>query len=437
MSGNLLVIDDNKEFSNSLAGMLEGNFPDIFTAPDSRSAFEILNRNEVGLILLDIRLGNESGMDVLARLKESWPEIPVVMLTGFGTIETAVDSIKRGAVDYLQKPVKFDKLMEVLNSRALADNPGQECGETPGIASREPAVRILLKTARQLAASKSKIAFLVCGENGVGKELLADYIHSHSCRKDKQFLKVNCAAFPEGLLDNELFGHEKGAFTGAVSRYKGVFERAHGGSLFLDEIGDMSLGVQAKVLRVLQNGELYRLGGKEKISIDIQLISATNKNLKEQIGKGLFREDLYYRLNAATLRLPPLRERKEDIPLLAMHFLAHSCGEKGKRIQGFSSEVMEHFLKYPWPGNIRELKNQVNYASAICTKNQIELEDLPLTSGWLPENPSGGDSLESSERKIIVKELERNKYNKKKTAEALNISRSTLYSKLRKHGIRH
>ena len=441
MNITVLIVDDNVQFSVSLAQILSGNDFIIHTAKSSYEAFPVLSKHHIDVILLDVRLGGESGTDVLVRLKDEYSSIPVVMLTGFASIESAVNSIKLGAFDYIQKPVKLEKITTVIkNAHTMASLKKENQilhnrldDLSPQIISNDSRIHDLMETIKKL--SGSNLSILLSGENGIGKELFADYIHAQSDRKASRLVKINCAAFPDSLLDNELFGHDKGAYTGANSVYKGVFERADKGTLFLDEIGDMSLNVQSKVLRVLQNKELFRLGGDKLINVDIHIISATNKRLENLIAEGKFREDLYYRLNAATISIPPLRERKGDIPLLLNHFIEEFSNGNSRPKPAISDSVLDSLMQHDWPGNIRELKNAINYAAAICVEDEIEIGDLP---GMFSNNRSREDHsnvLHESEKNMILRELKRQKFNKKKVAESLNISRSTLYSKMRKHAI--
>ncbi|MDC7234626.1 MAG: sigma-54 dependent transcriptional regulator [Spirochaetales bacterium] len=441
MNTSVLLIDDNEQFCLSLSRMLSDKDHKISSVLNSNKAFLFLEQNRVDVILLDVRLGCESGIEVLVRLREDYPEIPVIMLSGYASIESAVRSIKLGAFDYIQKPVKYEKLIKLIhNARTMASlqeenkNLKERLLDTvPRIISKDFRIEELKKTIHKL--SESNLPILLYGENGTGKEVFADYIFSRSQQKAKKFVKINCAAFPDNLLDNELFGHEKGAYTGADSLYKGVFERAHGGTLFLDEIGDMSLEVQAKVLRVLQNRELYRLGGKDVIRVDVRVISATNKKLEEMMKNGQFREDLFYRLNAAILSIPPLRERRGDISVLAGTFLKEYASVNSKPLCSLSPEVEDLLKVYKWPGNVRELKNVLNYAAAVASGQTIEKGDLPVQVFEQAEEDAVYNPLDDSEKAVILRELQENSYNKRKVAERLNISRTTLYSKMRKYGI--
>lgn len=431
MSIHILIIDDNEQFCMSLLRMLEDDSISVTYALNSSSAKLELKAGSIDLILLDVRLGDESGLDVLKKLRQDFSTVPVIMLTGFGTIETAVESMKFGASDYLLKPVQYKvigkKIDDVISQSVKVSENSDSL-----IVSRDLGIEELKSTILKL--SSSNLPILLYGENGTGKELFADFVYSSSNRKGKPFIKVNCASFPDSLLDNELFGHEKGAYTGAHTTYQGVFEKADSGTLFLDEIGDMSLEVQAKVLRVLQNKELYRLGGKELIKVDVRLISATNKKLDDLIREGKFREDLYYRLNAAIMIIPPLKNRISDIPLLIESFLKENARENNSEPYILKADVLEHFLQYPWPGNIRELKNALKYASAISVDAIIDMDCLPVQLKRVILNEdSAVTPLECSEKETILRELMRTNFNKKKVAESLNISRTTLYSKLKKY----
>ena len=433
MNKNILIIDDNEQFCESLSTILSNKKFMVYKVFNSASAYSLLKRESVDIILLDVRLGNESGPDVLVKLKSFYPLIPVVMLTGFGSIESAVNSIKLGAFDYIQKPVKISKLHEVIDNALLKKTKAKSESLSIPIISRDRKTLEILETVDKLAPTN--IPILINGENGTGKEMFADYIQTLSSRSDSGFIKINCASFPDSLLDNELFGHDRGAYTGADSFYKGVFEKADKGTLFLDEIGDMSLSVQSKVLRVLQNKELFRLGGDKVIKVDIRIIAATNKDLEELISENRFRQDLYYRLNAATILIPPLRDRKDDIPQLTEYFIDLFARENHKNIKGLSLEVLDIFVQYDWPGNIRELKNLLSYAVAVSINQQVEINDLP--ENFINKNAyiNGETLLHQSEKNILINELKRNNFNKKKVAESLNMSRSTLYSKLKKYEI--
>lgn len=439
MQARILIIDDNLKWCKSLAQNFEDRGYQAVYATNGKEAHELLARNQIDLVLLDIMLGEEHGVDLLKKLLLLQPQLPVIMITGFGSIDTAVQSIKLGAFDYITKPLDFEKLLQRVQNaikmthsreQAAAQNPSSD---SPRLITRNAAMLALCEKAKKFA--NTDLPILIYGENGTGKEILADVIHAHSARNAHPMLKINCAAFPETLLDNELFGHEKGAYTGAETVFKGVFERAHDSSLFLDEIGDMPAPIQAKILRALQNHEIRRIGAERIIKVNVRFITATNKDLRQLIADNAFREDLFYRLNVATLKLPPLRERQEDIPLLAEHFLTEHTKTNASSARRFSEAVLARFLSHPWPGNVRELKNTVHYAATICTDDTIDIRDLP--PHFLPRrSPQTSDNIrDNMERALILDMLQKTNFNKKKTAELLNMSRNTLYNKLEKYDI--
>ena len=437
---DILIIDDNVK----LAAGLKRNFDRLgyaaHTAANAVEAFALLPKRPVRTVLLDIVLGDEDGLLVLEEIHSMRPKLPVIMITGYGSIESAVRSVKSGAYDYVQKPLDFNKLLKLVENAVKLGDLQKENSSlrsrimelTENIITQNAAVLDVIEKARRLAATD--ISVLIQGENGTGKELLANLIHNASARSARRMITVNSAAFPDSLLDNELFGHEKGAYTGADSRFIGIFERAGGGALYLDEIGDMSLPTQAKILRTLQNQEIRRIGGDKTIKIDVRFIASTNRDLNRLIEKKQFREDLFYRLNAATLVLPPLRERRDDIPLLTDHFLSRSSRDNAKRVESVSSEVMARFMKHPWPGNIRELKNTINYAATMTADDAIHREDLP--SGLMEparDRRTGAGVLEEAEKRLILRALKETSWNKRKAAAVLSISRKTLYNKLAKY----
>ncbi|GAK57251.1 two component, sigma54 specific, transcriptional regulator, Fis family [Candidatus Vecturithrix granuli] len=438
MKATILIIDDNVKWCKSLAqNFVQRGYTPVY-ATTSTEAHDLLARTAIDLVLLDIMLGEENGVDLLKDILLLQPRLPVIMITGFGSIDTAVQSIKLGAFDYVTKPLEFDKLLQLVEhamnvscSRDYA--PESFASDFPELITHNAAMLALCEKARKFAGTNLPI--LICGENGTGKEIIADVIHAHSTRSEKPMLKINCSAFPETLLDNELFGHEKGAYTGAETVFKGIFERAHGSSLFLDEIGDMPATIQAKILRALQNHEIRRIGSERVIKVNVRFITATNKDLRQLITNSAFREDLFYRLNVATIKLPPLRERKEDIPLLAEYFLAEHAKTNPTCAQRFSEAVIARFVSHSWPGNVRELKNTVHYAATICTNACIDIPDLP--PHFLPKrSPQSSDNIrDDMERALILDMLQKTNFNKKKTAELLNMSRNTLYNKLEKYGI--
>ncbi|MDC7234261.1 MAG: sigma-54 dependent transcriptional regulator [Spirochaetales bacterium] len=440
MKKHILIIDDNEKLCRSLCRNFEQLGYKKAYVCNTADAQDYLKNTPPDTVLLDIALGDESGLDLLKYIREEHPALPVIMITGYGTIETAIESIKSGAFDYIQKPLEFNKLLVIVEN-ALRMKQLKE--ENTGLKSRifrmapkmitgDPGFIQLCEKAERLADTDFPI--LIQGESGTGKEGMAEFIHNRSGRNAAELVKINCAAFPENLLDNELFGHEKGAYTGADDRFKGVFEKADGGTLLMDEIGDMTLATQAKILRTIQNSEIRRIGGDRTIHIDVRFIASTNKDLKELIRKGQFREDLYYRLSTATIQLPPLRDRKGDIPLLADSFLSEYYGKENHR-KSFSPRFSDVLNQYDWPGNIRELKNIINYAAALAVKENIDLEDLPPSFLQETAETRSESLLESSEKELILKTLRKTNNNKKKTAEILNLSRKTLYNKLAKYEI--
>jgi DNA-binding NtrC family response regulator len=446
MSYSVLIIDDNAKICRSLARNLEQYGYKSFAAYSGIDAIKLISEKKMDIVLLDIVLENESGLDILTRLKSIDERIPVLIITGFASIETAVRAIKNGAYDYLQKPLDLNKLMKTMeNAIKLVElnDENQDLKKrleefTGRIITGNPLMTELCNRAKKIATTDLPI--LLYGENGSGKEVLADFIHFHSARSAKEFHKVNCASFPESLLDNELFGHEKGSFTGADSFFKGVFERADKGTLFLDEIGDMSISIQAKILRTIQNSEIRRIGGSQNITIDVRFIAATNMDLESLIKKGEFREDLYYRLNIAMFKIPSLRQRPEDIIPLAEHFLAEINKQRGNTKLDFADEVKSLFLRYEWPGNVRELKNAVHYAAALASANLVTMPNLPnsILHGLvdaLPATNGTANIRQETEKSLIINALRYSNGNKSEAAKALCMSRKTLYDKLRKYAI--
>jgi len=438
MNETILIIDDKIKWCKSLAQNFTQRGYQAQYAVNGREAFQCLSQQHTHVILLDIMLGEEDGLNVLKDLLLSYPDLPVIMITGFGSIDTAVQAMKLGAFDYITKPVDFEKLLKVVEHALTMSHVHQKeqpanRSDFPALVTQNDAMLRLCGRAKKFAATDLPI--LLTGENGTGKEIIADFIHAHSARNTYQMLKINCAAFPENLLDNELFGHEKGAYTGADSVFQGVFERAHGSSLFLDEIGDMPLTIQAKILRTLQSREIRRIGGSRNIHVDVRFIAATNKDLPALIGKQIFRQDLYYRLNATILHLPALRERKDDIPLLARHFLAEFAKAHATSATHLSSDVLARLDRHHWPGNVRELKNTVNYAATIVVADAIAISDLPPHFTRLTPTTGTSNIREDMERDLILSTLEKVNYNKKKAAELLNMSRKTLYNKMDKYSI--
>lgn len=447
----ILVVDDDPAHRTMLRTLLSGWRYAIIEANDGSIAIEMVHDQAFDLILMDIRMVKVSGLEALAEIKTFNPAIPVIIMTAYSSVESAVEALKVGAYDYLTKPLDFDELrlsMErAMDHRRLREE-NQALRETLGshfdsrnIIGRSPAMARLLETVAQVAPSEATV--LIAGESGTGKEMIAGAIHFNSPRKDGPFIKINCAAITETLLESELFGHEKGAFTGAHRTKEGRFRQAHGGSLFLDEISEMSLAMQVKVLRVLQEREITRVGGEEVIPVDVRIITATNKDLQQEIRAGRFREDLYYRLNVVALNMPPLRERPEDIPLLAQYFLTMFSETNRKRIKGFTPQSMDRLLRYDWPGNVRELMNAVERGVVLSRSEYITEEELPLV---LRDTPVTGElplidalppdtPLNEVERATILKTLDAVGGNKSEAARRLGITRRTLHKKLKLYGV--
>lgn len=447
MKFNILIADDEKNIREGLAQALEMDGYKTFLAEDGEAAWKLFEEEVIDLVITDLKMPKLSGEELLHRITAEQPAVPVIILTGHGTIETAVKAMRDGAYDFLTKPINLDRLSLlvkralsnrelVLQHRAMQEELEKKRGFS-NIIGVSQEMRKIYEVVRQVAPTKASV--LITGESGVGKELIADAIHNLSNRKDKPFIKVHCAALSESLLESELFGHEKGAFTGAISRKRGRFELAHMGTIFLDEIGEINQSVQIKILRVLQEKKFERVGGEETIEVDVRIISATNRDLKAEIAAGRFREDLYYRLNVVNIHIPPLRERKEDIPLLVASFLKEFAQENGKQIEGIDAKARAALYNYTWPGNVRELRNCIESAVVLCKGQYITLEDLPpvLRSG-ADENYvkiSLGTPLEQAEREIIQANLSYFRGNKSKTAEVLGIGRKTLHRKLKEYGL--
>ncbi|MBR6348303.1 MAG: sigma-54-dependent Fis family transcriptional regulator [Spirochaetales bacterium] len=451
MKRSILVVDDEKYIREGLASALELDGYNGMQAESAEQAWSIINSEPVDMVITDLRMPGMGGAELLRKIYTTYPTIPVVVLTGHGTIEDAVAAMQNGAVDFLTKPVNLDHLSVLikrsLSSRDMARKNSELMAELENlkrkngyscIIGKSQKVQRLIETIQQIAPSR--VSVLITGESGVGKELVADAIVNYSDRRDKPFVKVHCAALNSNLLESELFGHVKGAFTGAVSDKKGRFELADGGTIFLDEIGEIDQSTQIKLLRVLQEREFEKVGGEKTIKTDVRVIAATNRNLEEEIKKGTFREDLYYRLNVVSLNVPPLRERKEDIFLLATSFLKQFCSENNKKIEGFSNEASTAISAYDWPGNIRELRNCVESAVVMCRSDQIELSDLPPAVS----RAKGGNSIEielgttmdEAEKKIILSTVAFCKGNKSRAADVLGLGRKTIIRKMQEYEAR-
>jgi len=448
---NILIIEDSQSQREMLRDFLlkEGHL--VTDAENGEKGIMMVQSGHFDLILLDYKMPGMNGMEVLRQIKAINPEIDVVIITAYSTIETAVGAMKAGAIDYITKPIEFDELLflvdRVAERRTLIrenDIMRQQLKETgvttDKIIYRGASMRELINMAGRVAPSRTTV--LLQGESGTGKELMARLIHQLSPRLNNSIIVVNCGALPETLLESELFGHEKGAFTGASVRRIGRFEEAEGGTLFLDEIGDISPPVQIKLLRFLQEREFQRLGGNQTIHADVRIISATNRILEARVKEGLFREDLFYRLNVVVMSLPPLRERKEDIPALIDHFLKRYSQVNGKDIIGLTSEAQDVLLKYDYPGNVRELENIMERAVVIAREELISLEDLPFRDtdglGNAVKSDAGilRKSIEELERQMITAAMEKAGDHQTKAAEALGISERMLRYKLKKYDLK-
>ena len=450
MKKTLLIVDDDRGIRESLKWVFKGTH-DIVLAKDGREALHAIERNPPDLILLDILLPDINGLEILKTIKEQDNRLPVIMITATKTVKNAVEAMKLGADDYIVKPFDLEELRiivhKALSTQELAKEVEllrSEVNRTYGfenIIGKSKEIQEIFRVIIQVADSRTTV--LVIGESGTGKELISRAIHYHSSRKNKPFVTINCAAIPETLIESELFGHERGAFTSAYGKKVGRFEMAHTGSLFLDEIGELSLPTQAKILRFLEEKEFTRIGGTQNIKVDVRLIAATNKNLEESIKSGTFREDLYYRINVVPIHVPPLRSRKEDIPPLANHFVKRFDEENRRGPHKISKEAMDILLNYDWPGNVRELENLIERVMALSTAQTITPEDLPLNVrenvriNRLKDAVLGGEmslikAVEEFERDIIVDAVKRANYVQSQAATGLGISRRILKYKLDK-----
>lgn len=442
MKFNILIIDDEKNIREGLAESMELEGYNPILAKDGKEGLERISRGDIDLVITDLRMPLVSGEEVLEQVNAQSPGLPVIVLTGHGSIDSAVDAMRNGAYDFLTKPLNLDRLALIvkraLQNRQLVLQHRElqhelESKQTfESIIGKSAEMQKIFDMVRRVADSKASV--LITGESGVGKELIANALHNLSSRKDKPLIKVHCAALTESLLESELFGHEKGAFTGAISRKRGRFELAHGGSIFLDEIGEIDQNIQIKLLRVLQEKEFERVGGEETIQVDSRVIAATNKDLVEQIKKKQFREDLYYRLNVVHIHLPPLRERKDDIPLMVTQFLQEFAEENNKNIIGIDAKARRLLYSYDWPGNIRQLRNCIESAVVMSQGDTIQVEDLPPTiaesRGENAVHIPLGITMAEAEKAIILENLAFFKGNKSKTADSLGIGRKTIHRKL-------
>jgi DNA-binding NtrC family response regulator len=441
-SAKILIVDDELIMRESLAGWLERDGHEIQTALSGEEALKKCKDTRFDILLVDIKMEGMNGLDVLKQVRESDPDVDVVMITAYGSISSAIEAMKNGAYDYLLKPfdpnelgVLIEKIIEhqaqARENLFLREQYKDRIRFESMIGQSQP-MQEIFKLIQDVAPSDSTV--LITGETGTGKGLAAKAIHTNSARAAGPFVVVNCGAVPEHLMESELFGHQRGAFTDAKETKKGRLELAHGGTLFLDEIGEISMRMQIDLLRVLEDGILYRVGGTQPIEADFRVVVATNKDLKEAIKAGSFRKDLYYRLNVISFQMPPLRDRKEDIPLLADHFLRRFSQETNKAIDRISREATDEMMLYEWPGNIRELENAIERAVVVGKGRTIEPKDLPIFS---PEHVSlhPANTLKEVERQHIIHILDQNQWNMTRCATILGVDRSTLYSKIKRHRI--
>jgi two-component system nitrogen regulation response regulator NtrX len=439
----ILIVDDEESILKALGDILADEGYEIVPAASGEEALAVVGEKPVDLVLLDIWLPGKDGVAVLREIKKFHPDLPVIMMSGHGSIETAVNSTKFGAYDYIEKPLSLEKIVisirHALDQRRLERENVELRRAMEGsveILGSSPAITALKDQVARAAPSQGRV--LITGENGTGKELIARNIHLLSPRRHGPFVEVNCAAIPEELIESELFGHERGAFTGAVQRRQGKFELADGGTIFLDEIADMSLKTQAKVLRVLENGVIERIGGTQSIRVDVRVLAATNRDLQGMIGEGLFREDLFYRLNVIPFTVPPLRERAGDIPALAEHFLTLFTLQAGQKSRRFSPAALDRLRRYRWPGNIRELKNLIERLVIMTGGEVIEAADIPVDGEEPVAEPAGAEEDLSFrearlefERSFLRRALERNEWNVARTARHLKLERSHLHKKIK------
>ena len=450
----ILILDDEKNYLLVLEALLSDAGYDVTPINDPEMAVSYLEEAEVDVVITDMKMPKMSGLDVLQQIKRSSPSIPVLIMTAFGSIESAVEVMKYGAFDYITKPFANDELLLSVHnavelSRAhqqyrILQESLEERYSTHQIIGKSPAMRETLSIVDRVSASRSTV--LITGESGTGKELVARAIHFSSPRKDEPFVAVNCMAFNAGVLESELFGHEKGSFTGAVAMRRGRFEQADRGTLFLDEIGELPPDLQVKLLRVLQERVFERVGGTEPVKVDIRIVAATNKDLAKMVEEGRFREDLYYRLNVVQIHIPPLRERREDIPLLVSHFIAQIASENGITPKSFTQEAQNYLSGYEWPGNIRQLQNVIERCMVMIPRDVIDVEDLPpeirdeesqfkSAVDLLPVELNLADTLDKIEAALIRRALVRADFVQTHAADLLGISRSLMQYKLKKYNI--
>ena len=451
MGYTVLVIDDETNIRKTLEGVLSDDGYHVIQAGDGAQGLEVFSRSFVDAVLLDVWMPGMDGIETLKKIREAYPIVPVIMISGHGTIDTAVKAVKMGAFDFIEKPISLSKLLITL-SRAIEQ--GQLRRENVELKERvEKKYRLVGDSeamgrvrAEIAAAGPTNASVLVAGENGSGKEIVAREIHRHSKRASRPFVAVNCAAIPDELIESELFGHEKGAFTGATVRRRGRFELGDGGTLFLDEVGDMSPRTQAKILRVLEEKQFERIGGGEKIHADVRIIAATNRNLPKEVKAGRFRDDLYFRLNVFPIVVPPLRDRKEDIPSITEHFVGEICTEHGKERKKVPRAAMERLMAHTWPGNVRELRNVVERLVILSTSSAIgedTVQRVLAADSARAETPHAAvfdqedfrEAVLAFEKEFLTQKLRQNEFNVSRTAEKLGLDRTSIHRKMKQLGI--
>jgi two-component system response regulator PilR (NtrC family) len=449
--GRILIVEDEKSMREVLKILMEGEKYEVVSASDGLEGLSYITNDIFDLVITDIKMPKVGGFELLKKVKEISPDTIVIMITAFGTTEAAIDAMKLGAYDYINKPFKIDEIRLIVEKALEKKRLSEEVSllrkkvkttyRLENIIGQSPQMQEIFRLLPKVAESNSNV--LIIGESGSGKELVAMALHNLSHRKDRNFVAINCAAFPEGLLESELFGHMRGSFTGAMHNKQGLFEIADGGSIFLDEIGEMPINLQAKILRVLENGSFRRVGGTADIKVDVRVISATNKDVKEEIASGRFREDLFYRLNVVPIHIPPLRERKEDIPLLVEHFLRKISNQSRK----ITPEAMKILMGYPWKGNVRELENVIERTALLTEKEEITPAELPNEiAGYadeakeIPELSEEGIDIDKIigdiEKRYLLRALEKSGGVKKEAAKLLNLSFRSFRHRLSKYNIK-
>jgi DNA-binding NtrC family response regulator len=448
----ILLVEDEESFRQVIGFKLRESGYEVVIAENGRRGYELFTEDHFDLIITDLAMPEMNGLDLTKRIKAISADTPVIVITAFGDIQTAVAAIKLGAEDYLTKPLDWDEFKLVIERALRLTDLKRENRELRAFIGERFQLDNIIGTSKRMQelydvvqrVANTDVTALLLGESGTGKELIAKGIHHNSLRRDKPFVAISCGTIPEQLLESELFGHRKGAFTGAIYEKRGLFEEAHGGTVFLDEIGEMPANLQVKLLRVLQEGEFIRVGDSSPRRVDVRVIAATNRDLTKMVEDGTFRDDLYFRLNIVPIKLPPLRERLEDIPLLANCFIEDACRRFGRQKLQLSSEVYRYFHKYPWPGNVRELKNMVERLVVLSKNDSITADDLPdeiknisATAGSLPiALPEDGIDLEEIEKEIFRQALEKNNWNQSRTAKYLNITRDTLIYRMQKYSLK-